>query len=88
MRDDDARATRRPARRTVELTVWDVLSLGFDGGPAGQFKEGQTFLVSTSRSCARSNLILTEGLFSRCPYPFFLGYEFVSDAEERVDGPQ
>jgi hypothetical protein len=70
MRDDDARATRRPALREVELTVWDVLSLAFDGGPAGQFKEGQTFLVSISRSCAQWNVILTEGFFFLCHYPF------------------
>ncbi len=37
----DARATRRPANRAVELTVWDVLSLSFDEAPVGQFKEGQ-----------------------------------------------
>jgi hypothetical protein len=46
MRDNDAHAARRPALRAVELTIWDVLSLAFDGGPAGQFKEGQTFQVS------------------------------------------
>lgn len=42
----DARATRRPARRVVELTVWDVLSLALDGASAGQFGEGQAFQVS------------------------------------------
>jgi breast cancer 2 susceptibility protein len=42
----DARTTRRPARRLVELTAWDVLSLLFDGSPAGQFKENQRFQVS------------------------------------------
>src|SRR5712671_2134531 len=42
----DACATRRPARRIVELTVWDVLELGFDGAPAGHFKEGRGFQVS------------------------------------------
>jgi hypothetical protein len=26
--------------------VWDVLSLAFDGAPAGQFKESQRFQVS------------------------------------------
>ncbi len=41
----DARATRRPANRAVELTVWDVLSLSFDEAPVGQFKEGQRFQV-------------------------------------------
>ncbi|KAI9511878.1 hypothetical protein F5148DRAFT_178985 [Russula earlei] len=42
----DACTTRRPARRVAELTVWDVLSLGFDGTPAGHFKEGQRFQVT------------------------------------------
>ncbi|KAH9958901.1 hypothetical protein BGW80DRAFT_1372376 [Lactifluus volemus] len=42
----DARVTRRPARRLVELTVWEVLSLAFDGAPVGQFKEGQRFQVT------------------------------------------
>jgi breast cancer 2 susceptibility protein len=46
----DARVTRRPARRLVELTVWEVLSLAFDGAPVGQFKEGQRFQVSPSCS--------------------------------------
>jgi hypothetical protein len=41
----DACATRRPARRVVELTAWDVLSLSFDEARAGQFKEGQRFQV-------------------------------------------
>ena len=41
----DARTTRRPAHRAVELTVWDVLSLSFDGAPGGQFKEGRRFQV-------------------------------------------
>ena len=43
----DARVARRPARRVVELTVWDVLLLSFNGGTdvgtAGHFKEGQRF---------------------------------------------
>jgi hypothetical protein len=43
----DARANRRPARRVVELTVWDVLSLGFDGVAAGHLVEGQRFQVSS-----------------------------------------
>ena len=41
----DARTTRRPAHRSVELTVWDVLSLSFDEAPGEQFKEGQRFQV-------------------------------------------
>ena len=46
----DARTTRRPANRVVELTVWDVLSLSFDEAPVGQFKEGQLFQVRSNRS--------------------------------------
>ncbi|KAI0297548.1 hypothetical protein B0F90DRAFT_1738028 [Multifurca ochricompacta] len=42
----DARAKRRPAHRVVELTVWEVLSLAFDGVTAGQFKDGQRFQVT------------------------------------------
>ncbi|KAH9170557.1 hypothetical protein EDB89DRAFT_1977284 [Lactarius sanguifluus] len=42
----DARVTRRPARRVVELTCWDVLSLSFDGATAGHFKEGQRFQIT------------------------------------------
>jgi breast cancer 2 susceptibility protein len=41
----DACATRRPARRVVELTAWDVLTLSFDEASAGQFKEGHRFQV-------------------------------------------
>ena len=41
----DARTTRRPANRAVELTAWDVLSLSFNEAPEGQFKEGQRFQV-------------------------------------------
>ena len=48
----DARGARRPARRVVELTVWDVLSLAFDGATAGQFKEGQAFQVSLAPICS------------------------------------
>jgi len=42
----DARTDRRPAHRVVELTVWDVLSLGFDGVGAGHLVEGQRFQVT------------------------------------------
>lgn len=48
----DARTTRRPARRMVELTVWDVLSFAFDGATAGQFKEGQAFQVGLAPICS------------------------------------
>ena len=44
----DARTTRRPANRVVELTVWDVLSLSFDEAPGGRFKEGQRFQVRSN----------------------------------------
>ena len=53
----DARVVRRPAQRAVELTVWDVLSLSFDGATAGHFKEGQRFQVS---SRAHSRMICAE----------------------------
>ncbi|KZV70991.1 hypothetical protein PENSPDRAFT_578564 [Peniophora sp. CONT] len=42
----DAKTDRRPARRTAEITVWDVLSLAFEEGRQGHFAEGQRFLVS------------------------------------------
>jgi hypothetical protein len=80
----DARVTRRPARRTVELTVWDVLSLAFDGASAGQFKEGQAFQVGLAPICSPIFFELRI-LFLRF---LFLGYEFTSDAEECVDGSQ
>jgi hypothetical protein len=34
-----------PARRVVELAVWDVLTLSSDEAPAGQFREGLRFQV-------------------------------------------
>jgi hypothetical protein len=70
----DACATRRPARRVVELTAWDVLTLSFDEAPAGQFKEGQRFQV---------RLLGMQGV---SVYSYLLGFEFASDAEECVDG--
>ncbi|KAF8167376.1 hypothetical protein B0H34DRAFT_14333 [Crassisporium funariophilum] len=43
----DARTTRRPANRTVQVTVWDVLNLQLaEGGRAGSFECGQRFLVT------------------------------------------
>ncbi|KAH9980761.1 hypothetical protein BJV74DRAFT_897318 [Russula compacta] len=42
----DTHATRRPALRLAELTVWDVLTLTFEGARAGHFKEGQSFQVT------------------------------------------
>ncbi|VDC05801.1 unnamed protein product [Peniophora sp. CBMAI 1063] len=42
----DAKTDRRPARRTAEITVWDVLNLAFEEGRPGHFAEGQRFLVS------------------------------------------
>ncbi len=88
----DARATRRPARRVVEMTAWDVLSLAFDGAPEGQFKEGQAFQVSFALICLTELSELRMGLtfFFLLSFPFFLilGHEFTSDTEECVDGPQ
>ena len=77
----DACATRRPARRVVELTVWDVLTLSFDEAPAGQFKEGQRFQVRFRLTL--DFLVLRLGL-AVCFH--LLGFEFASDAEECVDG--
>ncbi|KAI0293942.1 hypothetical protein BC826DRAFT_359847 [Russula brevipes] len=31
--------------RVVELTIWDMLSLAFDGAPPAHFKDGQRFQV-------------------------------------------
>jgi len=43
----DARTDRKPANRTSQITVWNVMSLVFEeGGDVGDFKVGQTFLVS------------------------------------------
>ncbi|KAL0951607.1 hypothetical protein HGRIS_008287 [Hohenbuehelia grisea] len=43
----DARTRKRPANRTAQLTVWDVLSLELtEGGRAGSFESGQRFMVT------------------------------------------
>ncbi|GBE77572.1 hypothetical protein SCP_0104510 [Sparassis crispa] len=43
----DARWAKRQPLRTVQVTVWDVLSLTFEeGGRPGHFAPGQQFLVS------------------------------------------
>ncbi|KAI0785380.1 hypothetical protein BC629DRAFT_1700031 [Irpex lacteus] len=50
----DATTHRRPARRTAQVTVWDVLTAYVDEyGVPGQFKEGQRFVVT--------NLVPTQG---------------------------
>ena len=42
----DARTDRKPANRTAQITIWNVMSLVFEeGGEGGNFKPGQTFLV-------------------------------------------
>jgi len=42
----DARTDRKPANRTAQITVWNVMGLVFEeGGEGGNFKVGQTFLV-------------------------------------------
>jgi len=42
----DARTDRKPANRTAQITVWNVMGLVFEeGGEGGDFKPGQTFLV-------------------------------------------
>ena len=75
----DACVARRPARRVVELTVWDLLSLSFDGGTAGNFKDGQRFQVS-SRAHYVIGAIWTEQL--RPP----LDQESAADTEKCLDG--
>lgn len=43
----DACTRRRPANRTAQVTVWDVLSLSLsEGAAAGSFEVGQRYLVS------------------------------------------
>lgn len=43
----DARTERKPANRTAQITVWNVMGLVHEeGGENGAFKVGQTFLVS------------------------------------------
>ena len=42
----DARTDRKPANRTAQITVWNVMGLIHEeGGEGGAFKVGQTFLV-------------------------------------------
>ena len=42
----DAHTDRKPANRTAQITVWNVMGLVFEeGGERGNFKVGQTFLV-------------------------------------------
>ena len=42
----DASTDRKPANRTAQITVWNVMSLIHEeGGERGNFKAGQTFLV-------------------------------------------
>jgi hypothetical protein len=63
----DARVTRRPANRVVELTAWDVLSLSFDSGTAGHFKEGQRFQVCLVYIYAVGIPLLLSGLRPSTP---------------------
>lgn len=43
----DARTDRRPANRTAQLTVWDVLNLSLsEGSAAGTFELGKRYLVT------------------------------------------
>jgi breast cancer 2 susceptibility protein len=42
----DALTDRKPANRTAQITVWNVMGLIHEeGGESGAFKLGQTFLV-------------------------------------------
>ena len=48
----DARTDRKPANRTAQITVWNVMGLVFEeGGDGGDFKAGQTFLVRRAGTC-------------------------------------
>lgn len=79
----DARGTRRPELRLAELTVWDVLSLAFEGA-RGTFQ----VQASGSVSCVYIDRIGRTERHVSLSLLFFLGYQFESDAEECMDGPQ
>jgi hypothetical protein len=84
----DTHATRRPALRLAEVTVWDVLTLTFEGARAGHFKEGQSFQVSLLRIYLTGLAVLRACHFFFLSLFLSLGYQFDSDAEECVDGPK
>ena len=43
----DSRTLRKPANRTAQLTVWNIMSLTLDeGSKPGDFAVGQRYLVS------------------------------------------
>ncbi|KIJ53490.1 hypothetical protein M422DRAFT_154724 [Sphaerobolus stellatus SS14] len=51
LRIKDARTIRKPAIRTAQLTVWDVMSLQMtEGAAAGSFTVGQRYMVCYPRS--------------------------------------
>jgi breast cancer 2 susceptibility protein len=48
----DSRTCRRPANRTAQLTVWNIMSLALDeGSKPGGFAVGQRYLVSLHLPC-------------------------------------
>ncbi|KAI9444587.1 hypothetical protein H4582DRAFT_2070318 [Lactarius indigo] len=73
----DARVARRPARRVVEMTCWDVLSLSFDGAAPGRFKEGQRFQVSLAHTTPLGLFVLSSSS---------IDHESDSHAEKCLDG--
>lgn len=76
----DARTSRRPANRTAQLTVWDVLSLSSDeDSKAGGFEVGQRFMVYFSHRKPSLLYFLTIAALT-------LGYEFVTHASKCMDG--
>lgn len=65
IRFKDYRTARRPARRTGQMTVWDVLSLGEDS-----LQEGRRFLVSLHvliGDCPTANRLLLEQVTNVVP---------------------
>lgn len=56
----DARTSRRPANRTAQLTVWDVVNITLDeGSQAGAFGVGQRFMVNLSSQITRCDYFST-----------------------------
>ena len=74
----DARTDRKPANRTAQITVWNVMGLVFEeGGDGGDFKAGQTFLVRHVSS--RSSRVGFANLR--------LGFKLASQPAWVLDGP-
>ncbi|KAL1737877.1 hypothetical protein HDZ31DRAFT_51742, partial [Schizophyllum fasciatum] len=51
----DARVRRKPANRTAQITVWDVMNLAlYEGRPEGTIEVGHRFLVTNLMPSAQS----------------------------------